>query len=118
MKRMQLLEISLATLSVFASIEGQVQAQQFVTAGSTPQGDYLRGVGIAGWGMGLYNLNTAQANSINLDTSIRWNEYVAAVAKEQTREYVARKLGDATKDKEFYKQQESKSSIARKRAKC
>ena len=104
MKRRQLLKISLATLAVLASIESLVQAQPFVTAGSTPEGDYLRGVGIAGWGMGLYNLNTAQANSINLDTSIRWNEYVAAVAKEQTREYVARKLGEATKVKEFYKQ--------------
>ena len=46
--------------------------------------------------MGLYNLNTAQADSINLDTDIKWNEYLAAVAKEQTREYVARKLADAT----------------------
>jgi hypothetical protein len=104
MKSMQLLKISLATLAVLTLFELAAQAQPFVTAGSTPEGDYLRGVGIASWGMGLYNLNTAQANSINLDTSIRWNEYVAAVAKEQTREYVARKLGEATKVKEYYKQ--------------
>src|SRR5262249_29135480 len=42
--------------------------------GSTPIGDILRGEGIAAWGMGLYNLNTAQAMSINVDTTIRWDE--------------------------------------------
>jgi hypothetical protein len=104
MKAMQMLRISLATLAVLTLFELAAQAQPFITAGSTPAGDYLRGVGIAEWGMGLYNLNTAQADSINLDTSIRWNEYVAAVAKEQTREYVTRKLGEATKLKESYKQ--------------
>jgi hypothetical protein len=52
----------------------------------------------------LYNLNTAQAESINTDTTMRWNEYLASVAKEQTREYVAGKLAEASKLKEFYKQ--------------
>jgi hypothetical protein len=104
MKTLQMLRIPLVTLAVLALFDSAAQAQPFVTAGSTPEGDYLRGVGIAAWGMGLYKLNTAQADSINLDTSIRWNEYVAAVAKEQTREYVARKLGAATKVKDFYKQ--------------
>jgi hypothetical protein len=97
----------LAALVVLASIGCTAEAQ-IIFGGSTPEGDYLRGVGIADWGMGLYNLNTAQANSINLDTAIRGNEYVAAVAKEQTREYVARKLGDATKVKEFYKQEQAR----------
>jgi hypothetical protein len=93
----------LAALVIVAALERGAQAQ-IITAGSTVQGDYLRGVGIASWGMGQYNLDTARANSINLDTEIRWNEYVAAVAKEQTREYVARKLADAAKTKEYYKQ--------------
>jgi hypothetical protein len=96
-----------AALVVLASIGCTAEAQ-IIFGGSTPEGDYLRGVGIADWGMGLYNLNTAQANSINLDTAIRGNEYVAAVAKEQTREYVARKLGEATKVKEFYKQEQAR----------
>jgi hypothetical protein len=100
---MKLFRMFLATLSVLALFESSTHAQ-FITAGSTPEGDYLRGVGIADWGMGLYNLNTAQANSINLDTEIRWYEYLAAVAKEQTREYVARKVAEATKLKEYYKQ--------------
>jgi hypothetical protein len=95
--------MSLATLALLAVVERSANAQ-IIFGGSTPEGDYLRGVGIADWGMGLYNLNTAQANSINTDTEIRWYEYLAAVAKEQTREYVARKLADATERKEFYKQ--------------
>ena len=61
---------------------------QWIGPGSTPQGDYLRGAGIAAMGMGIYNEKTAIANSINLDTMIRWNEYMAAVANEQRREYV------------------------------
>jgi hypothetical protein len=104
MRRTGRLSISLATFAVLASSASTAQAQIFVGAGSTPAGDYLRGLGIADWGMGQYNLSTAQANSINLDTGIRWNEYLAAVAKQQTREYVARIVADATKRKEFYKQ--------------
>jgi hypothetical protein len=70
---------------------------------STVEGDYLRGLGFAASGMGQFNRDTAQAESINLDTGIRWNNYLAAVAKEQTREYVMRKVADASKLKEFYK---------------
>jgi hypothetical protein len=103
MKMLTMFRMSLATLALVALFETSAQAQ-FITAGSTPQGDYLRGLGIADWGMGQYNLNTAQANSINTDTEIRWNEYLAAVARQQTKEYVARKMADATERKEFYKQ--------------
>ena len=72
-----------------------VRAQNvFVGAGSTAQGDYLRGAGIAAWGMGLFNYNTAVANSINLDTFIRGNEYLAAVEKQRLRDYVAKKETD------------------------
>ncbi|MFI5457250.1 MAG: hypothetical protein ACHRXM_17530 [Isosphaerales bacterium] len=92
-----------AALLLLAS-HGTSARAQLITAGSTPQGDYLRGVGIAAMGMGSYNLNTARAESINVDTFIRFNEYVAAVVKEQTRQYIARKLADATERKEFYKQ--------------
>ena len=99
---MKVLRMFLATLSVLALFESSTQAQ-IIFPGSTPEGDYLRGVGLAAWGMGLYNLETAQAESINLDTSIRWNEYLAAVAAESTRAYVARKRAAATEEKEFYK---------------
>jgi hypothetical protein len=92
----------LAALVTLAALERGAQGQ-IIFAGSTPEGDYLRGVGLAAWGMGIYNLETAQAGSINLDTSIRWNEYLAAVAAESTRAYVARKRAAATEEKEFYK---------------
>jgi hypothetical protein len=47
-----------------------------IGAGSTVQGDILRGEGIAAMGFGQYNLSTAMATSINTDTAIRWNQYV------------------------------------------
>ncbi len=60
----------LASLVVLA-VMGPGARAQFIGAGSTPQGDYLRGAGIAAMGMGIYNEKTAIANSINLDTMIR-----------------------------------------------
>ena len=69
-----------------------------------PQGDYLRGLGIAAWGMGLTTSTRPRPTRSTVDTDMRWNEYLAAVAKQQTREYVARKMADATERKEFYKQ--------------
>jgi hypothetical protein len=48
------------------------------------EGDYLRGVGINRYGYGVYS--EAVANSINVNTTIRWNEYLAAVAKNEIRE--------------------------------
>ena len=50
----------------------------FVGPGSTAEGDYLRGVGVAAFGMGVYNQQTAVANSINADTAMRVNEYIYA----------------------------------------
>jgi hypothetical protein len=92
-----------AALVVLTSLGTDVRAQ-YIGAGSTLAGDYLRGVGIAAMGMGQYNLYTAQATSINVDTTIRWTEYLAAVAKQQTREYRARIEAEAAQAKEFYKQ--------------
>jgi hypothetical protein len=54
-------------------------------AGSTVQGDILRGQGIAAMGFGQYNLSTAMAASINTDTAIRWNQYVYLSHEEQLR---------------------------------
>lgn len=69
--------VALAMVCILTLISGQVQAQMmFIGPGSTAQGDYLRGVGFAGFGMGAYNERTAIANAINLNTSIRLNEYI------------------------------------------
>ena len=39
-------------------------------AGSTVQGSILQGAGMAAMGMGRYNVETAQAGSINSDTAM------------------------------------------------
>jgi hypothetical protein len=70
---------------------------QIITAGSTPAGDYLRGVGIAAQGMGQYNLSTAQANSINTQTVMTWNDYVWSSTKVQARELAERKAAERAK---------------------
>lgn len=48
----------------------------FIGQGSTASGDILRGEGIAAWGWGQYNFNTARANSINADTMIKIDQYI------------------------------------------
>ncbi len=54
----------------------------YVAAGSTAPGDYLRGVGIEAAGMGMYNWNTAVAESIHANTSIRVDQYVREVLRQ------------------------------------
>ncbi len=54
----------------------QYGGRGYGSVGGTPQGDILRGMGMAAMGMGQYNLTTAMASSINTDTAIRWNQYV------------------------------------------
>ena len=71
-------------------------------AGSTPAGDYLRGVGIAAQGMGQYNLMTAQAGAINTQTAITWNDYVSQCIRNQGRELAERRLYERTKHAEEY----------------
>jgi hypothetical protein len=91
----------LASLILLGSLGSTASAQYWGGGGgSTIEGDYLRGLGFAAAGMGLYNQRTAIANSINLDTFIRWNEYMAAVANEQRKEYVARRMDHSAKNKE------------------
>jgi len=69
--------VMIAPLALLAMLSSTAQGQfMYIGPGSTPQGDYLRGVGVAGMGMGLYNRNTAIATSINTDTAIRLNEYI------------------------------------------
>jgi hypothetical protein len=44
--------------------------------GSTVQGSIARGMGMFNMGRGMYNVDTAQARSINVNTAMRWNQYV------------------------------------------
>jgi hypothetical protein len=44
--------------------------------GSTVGGDQARGMGVFAAGAGQYNVQTAQARSINAQTAMQWNEYI------------------------------------------
>jgi len=71
--------------------------------GATVQGDIARGLGFYNIGAGVYNLDTAQAASINTDTVIRWNQYLWLSQQEANRrEYLRmaqrQRLNNATGD--------------------
>ena len=70
--------------------------------GQTPQGAYAQGMGYYNMGTGMGNLYNAQARSINADTYMRWNQYWYEAHLEATRRYVAKRDGDATKNKAAY----------------
>ncbi|AGA31079.1 hypothetical protein [Singulisphaera acidiphila] len=53
----------------------------------TVQGDVARGLGVFAEGAGIYNQQTAVANSINADTAMRWNQYVWEGQQEANRRY-------------------------------
>jgi hypothetical protein len=97
----------LQTMFVVGVLGSVAEAQQpvvFVGAGSTWQGDYLRGVGIAAYGMGVYNEKTAIANQINANTFIMMNEYFAAVAKQGAWENAERRRQELRKINDLRKQ--------------
>jgi hypothetical protein len=59
--------------------------------GGTVQGDFARGLGFFNMGAGIYNKETAEANSINADTIMRWNEFMFLSQQEANRrEYLRR----------------------------
>ena len=70
--------------------------------GQTPQSAALRGAGYYAMGAGVYNLDTAQANSINADTAMKWNDYVAQVTHESARLHAARVHQDFLRDQSLY----------------
>ncbi|QEH36735.1 hypothetical protein OJF2_53200 [Aquisphaera giovannonii] len=61
---------------------------------STAQGDIARGLGMYAMGAGVYNQQTAVANSINTDTVMRWNQYVYESQKEANRLHQAKLASD------------------------
>jgi len=70
--------------------------------GGTAQGDIARGLAYFNMGAGIYNVDTAIARSIDLDTVIRWNQYVYLSQQEATREYFARRNAAIAKDRNAY----------------
>jgi hypothetical protein len=55
----------------------------------TPEGALARGMGQYYEGLGVLNKKTAMADAINVDTMIRWNEYMYDAHLEATRRMVA-----------------------------
>ena len=69
---------------------------------ATPESAALEGAGSYAMGAGMYNLDTAQARSINADTAMRFNEYTAAVADESARVYAARNNQQYARNRSAY----------------
>ena len=78
----------LLVLGAWITVAAPCQAQ--VYPGSTVQGDILRGAGVYFEGLGFYNLNTAQARAINVDTDMRINEYWLILFRNRNREIAQR----------------------------
>jgi hypothetical protein len=57
---------------------------------STLAEGYGRGFGVAAAGAGQYNVDTAQARSINANTAMQVNQYMYEVNKQNAKEYYAR----------------------------
>jgi hypothetical protein len=66
-------------------------------AGSTVQGSEMQGMGLLAAGAGQYNVQTAQANAINANTAMQFNQYMYEASKESNRNYHAKLAKDKTR---------------------
>ncbi len=95
----------LATLVALNLMTASARAQfNFVGPGSTFQGDYLRGVGMASFGMGIYNYDTAMANSINTNTAMQLNEYVYACLMNENKKNAEHRAALFQREKDLFGQ--------------
>jgi hypothetical protein len=86
-------------LAILAAAGGEAQSQYYYPFGygyggygfggwgATPQGSIAQGLGVYAAGAGVYNVDTAQARSINTDTVIRYNQYIYNSMLEARRRY-------------------------------
>ena len=70
--------------------------------GSTPGSSMARGLGMLGMGRGMYNVGTAQANSIDATTVMRMNQFMYKSQQNQLKKYVARKHKLSADNKKAY----------------
>jgi hypothetical protein len=70
--------------------------------GETPQGSIARGMGAYAAGAGYYNQQTAVARSINVDTAMRYNQYMYESNEEANRKYHAKMSADKAQNLEAY----------------
>jgi hypothetical protein len=66
-------------------------------AGSTVQGSEMQGMGMLAAGAGQYNVQTAQANAINANTAMQFNQYMYQASVESSRTYHAKLARDKTR---------------------
>jgi len=66
--------------------------------GATPLGNIARGLGAYNVGAGVYNEDTAIANSVNADTIERWNEYMFLSQQEANRRAYLRRQRQLQRD--------------------
>jgi hypothetical protein len=69
---------------------------------ATPASAALQGAGAFAMGAGVYNLDTAQARSINANTAMKYNDYVAQVTHESARLHAARVHQEFLKNQALY----------------
>jgi hypothetical protein len=101
---LRLIRFALGFVLIFSLSAGIVRALDWGWGGwgnwvDTPEGALGRGLGYYYTGAGIYNEKTAIADSINLDTMIRWNEYLHEATLEATRRYVTRRSGNSARNR-------------------
>ena len=67
-----------------------------------PQGAAARGAGQFAMGAGIYNMQTAQANNINAQTAMMYNNYVASATQASARMHAARVNQDFARNQSLY----------------
>jgi hypothetical protein len=88
---------------VILSLGTTARAQNiWLAPGSTAQGDYLRGLGVAAIGMGFFEVADATAFSMNTDTLMRIDLYIGACAAYEAKMHSARLKADAAREKEYW----------------
>jgi hypothetical protein len=95
--------VIIAAACLLVSLGTSARAQfRFVGPGSTPQGDYLRGVGIAAYGIGIGNMYNAQATAINTNTWMTLNEYLYESITHENQVNAQHRHAILVKNKEAY----------------
>lgn len=69
---------------------------------ASPESAELHSAGFFAMGAGIYNLNTAQANAIDAQTAMKWNDYVAQITHESARLYAERRDQRLARNRALY----------------
>ena len=106
--------------SLFAATPDRAGAQYYYPFGygttgygfggwdDTPQGSILRGMGAYAEGAGVYNYDTAAADSINTNTAVRLNQYIWNSELEARRRYNAHQAARMNMNRDQYQTHQSR----------